>query len=143
MDEPTLYLKGCPHIFLGKSAVSVIGYCIIRGTGGAGAAAPPALCSRGQRGQLCPFLITIELFYHANNFVSDVRNVINESELIVAGRHWSVIGKFICAIVKYNKTNYSTSWLSIRQRDNDMFDSSGCDYTFITFEKKGKDKVEK
>ncbi len=76
---------------------------------------PPALCSRGQ---LCPFLITIELFYHANNFASDVRNVINESELIVAGRHWSMIGKFICAIVKYNKTNYTTSWLSIRQRDN-------------------------
>ncbi len=53
---------------------------------------------RGQRGQLCPFLIAIELFSHPNNFASDVRNVINESELIVAGRHWSMIGKFICAI---------------------------------------------
>ena len=73
----------------------------------------------GQPGQLCLFLNTIELFYHANNFASDVRNVINESEFkIVAGRHWSMIGKFICAIVKYNKTNYSTTWLSIFQRDN-------------------------
>ena len=42
-----------------------------------------------QRGQLCPFLIAIELLYHPNNFASDVRNVINESELIVVGRHWS------------------------------------------------------
>ena len=50
---------------------------------------PPALCSRGLQGQLCPFLITIELFYHPNNFASDVRNVINESELIVVGPHWS------------------------------------------------------
>ena len=50
---------------------------------------PPALCSRGQRGQLCPVLIAIELFYHPNNFASDARNVINESELIVVGRHWS------------------------------------------------------
>ena len=41
------------------------------------------------RGQLCPFLIAIKLFYHPNNFASDVRNVINESELIVVGRHWS------------------------------------------------------
>ena len=48
--------------------------------------------------QLCPFLIAIELFYHPNNFASDVRNVINESELIVGGRHWSMLGKFICAI---------------------------------------------
>ncbi len=55
----------------------------------AGAAAPPVLCSRRQRGQLCPFLIAIELFYHPNNFASDVRNVINELELIVVGRHWS------------------------------------------------------
>ncbi len=70
---------------------------VFRGAG----AAPPALCSRGQRGQLCPFLITIELFCHAKNFASDVQNVINESELIVAGRHWSMIGKFICAIVNY------------------------------------------
>ncbi len=54
----------------------------------AGAAAPLALCSLGQRRQLCPFLIAIELFYHPNNFASDVRNVINESELIVVGRHW-------------------------------------------------------
>ena len=46
----------------------------------------PALCSRGQ---LRTFLIAIELFYHPNNFASDVRNVINESELIVVGRHWS------------------------------------------------------
>ncbi len=41
------------------------------------------------RGQLCPFLIAIELFYHPNNFASDVRHVINVSELIVVGRHWS------------------------------------------------------
>ncbi len=34
-------------------------------------------------------LIAIELFYHPSNFASDVRNVINESELIVVGRHWS------------------------------------------------------
>ena len=68
-------------------------------TGAAGAAAPTPPP---------PFSLTIELFYHANNFASDVRNVINESELIVAGRHWSMIGKFICAIVKYDKTNYST-----------------------------------
>ncbi len=27
-----------------------------------------------------------------------MENVINESELIVVGRHWSMIGKFICAI---------------------------------------------
>ncbi len=27
-----------------------------------------------------------------------MRNVINESELIVVGRDWSMIGKFICAI---------------------------------------------
>ena len=47
-------------------------------TGAAGATAPLALCSRGQRGQLCPRFIE-----------SDVRNVINESELIVDGRHWS------------------------------------------------------
>ena len=42
--------------------------CVDRGagaTGAAGAAAPPALCLRGQRGQLCPFLIEIELFYHS------------------------------------------------------------------------------
>ena len=52
----------------------------------AGAAAPPALCSRWQ---LCPFLIAIELFYHPNNFANDVRNAINELELIVVGRHWS------------------------------------------------------
>ena len=55
-------------------------------TGAAGAGAPLALCSRGQ---LYPFLIAIELFYHPNNFASDVRNVMNESELIVVGRHWS------------------------------------------------------
>ncbi len=64
-------------------------YEICRGagaTGAAGEAAPPAFCSRGQ---LCPFLIAIELLYHPNNFASDVRNVINESELIVVGRHWS------------------------------------------------------
>ncbi len=57
------------------------------------------------RGQLCPFLIAIELFYHPNNFASDVRNVINvinESELIVAGRHWSMTGKFIRAIKACN-----------------------------------------
>ena len=54
--------------------------------GAAGATAPSARCSRGQ---LCPFLIVIELFYRPNNFASDVRNVINESELIVVGRHWS------------------------------------------------------
>ena len=54
--------------------------------GAAGAAAPSALCSRGQ---LCPFLIAIELFYRPNNFARHVRNVINESELIVVGRHWS------------------------------------------------------
>lgn len=59
-----------------------------RGAGATGAAArpPPALCSRGQ---LCPFLKAIELFYHPNNFASDVRNVLNQSELIVVGRHWS------------------------------------------------------
>ena len=64
---------------------------MIKGTGATVKAAPaapppPALCSRGQ---LCPFLIAIELFYHPNNFASVVRNVINESELIVVGRHWS------------------------------------------------------
>ena len=61
----------------------------LRGAGAtvaAGAAAPPALCSRWQ---LCPFLIAIELFYHPNNFANDVRNAINELELIVVGRHWS------------------------------------------------------
>ncbi len=84
-----LYIRVLPDYFLLKSHTK-------------------ALEPRGQRGQLRPFLITIELFYHANNFESDVQNVINESELIVAGRHWSMIGKFICAIVKYNKTNYST-----------------------------------
>ena len=62
---------------------------VFRGAGATGAAAHPALCSRWQRGQLCLFLIAIELFYHPNNFASDVRNVINESELIVVGRHWS------------------------------------------------------
>ena len=31
----------------------------------------------------------IELFYHPNKFASDVRNEINELELIVVGRHWS------------------------------------------------------
>jgi hypothetical protein len=57
-----------------------------RGAGATGAASPPpTLCSRGQ---LCPFLKAIELFYHPNNFASDVRNVINQSELIVVGRHW-------------------------------------------------------
>ena len=50
---------------------------------------PPSPLLTGQRGQLCPFLIAIELFYHPNNFASDVRNVINESELTVVGRHWS------------------------------------------------------
>ncbi len=37
----------------------------------------------------------IELFYHPNNFASDVRNVINESELIVVGRHWSMMKRFL------------------------------------------------
>ena len=63
---------------------------VSRGAGAAGAAAPLLPFAHG--GQLCPFLIAIELFYHPNNFASDVRNVINESELIIVGcigRHWS------------------------------------------------------
>ncbi len=52
-----------------------------------GTEAPEPRCSQGQRGQLCPFLIAIELFYHPNNLASNVRNVTNE--LIVVGRHWS------------------------------------------------------
>ncbi len=63
---------------------------------------PPALCSRGQGGgQLCPFLIAIELFYHLNNFASDVRNVINESELIVVGRDWSSLVILNCTLPGY------------------------------------------
>ncbi len=54
------------------------------------------------RGQLCPFLIATELFYHPNNFASDVQNVINESELIVVGRHWSF------GTVDYQDIMYST-----------------------------------
>ena len=52
-----------------------------RGAGATGAAAPPPF----------PLLTGAAawLFYHPNNFASDVRNVINESELIVVGRHWS------------------------------------------------------
>ena len=50
---------------------------------------PPLPFAHGGRGQLCPFLTAIELFYHPNNFASVVRNVINESEQIVVGRHWS------------------------------------------------------
>ena len=44
--------------------------------GAAGAAAPPCPLLTGAA--LPPFLIAIELFYHPNNFASDVRNVINE-----------------------------------------------------------------
>ncbi len=86
LDEPD-FPKTCPRrMVLDKWFMSLLAY---RGAGAMGAAAPPpsALCSRGQ---LCPFLIiAIELFYHPNNFASDVLNVINESELIVVGRHWS------------------------------------------------------
>ena len=57
-----------------------------------------ALCSRGQ---LCPFLIEIELIYHPNNFASDVRNVINESELIIAGCQWSLLVILNCRLPGY------------------------------------------
>ncbi len=63
-----------------------------------GAAAPLPFSHGGSAGSFALFSLAIELFYHPNNFASDVRNVINESELIVAGCHWSMIGKFICAI---------------------------------------------
>ena len=50
---------------------------------------PPPFAYGGQRGQPCPFLIAIELFYHPNNFASDVRNVIGTnhcwSSLVVIG----------------------------------------------------------
>ena len=62
----------------------------LRGAGAteaAGAAVPPAFAHGDSGGQLCLFLIAIELFYHPNNFASDVRNVINESDLIIVGRH--------------------------------------------------------
>ena len=66
----------------------------LRGAGATVAAAPPPppFAHGGSGGQLCPFLKAIELFYHPNNFASDVRNVINESDLIIAGvisRHCS------------------------------------------------------
>ncbi len=59
------------------------------------AAAFPCPLLTGAAGAALPFLIAIKLFYHPKNFASNVRNVINESELIVVGRHWSLRGYYI------------------------------------------------
>ncbi len=51
------------------------------------------------RGQLCPFLIAIELFYHPNNFASDARNVINEPELVAV--NWPSLVILNCRLPGY------------------------------------------
>ena len=60
----------------------------------------------------------IELFYHPNNFASDVRNVINESELIVVGRHWSMMKRFLNTVTLlytplYNAFFIQKLWMTL------------------------------
>jgi hypothetical protein len=72
-------------------------------TGAAGAAAPSALCWRGQRRQLCPLLIEIELFYQ-----------LSWASLVIVG-----VSKFLqCAVAFWTisstraiGTEYSTCWI--------------------------------